>query len=62
MALTHHYRNDVNDKYLVTEMHHRGSQAGVLLAGLKTPFSSGERGTNYANSFVAIPAKHPVPV
>ena len=56
MALTHHYRNDINDKYLVTEMHHRGSQAGVLLAGLKTPFSSGERGTNYANSFVAIPA------
>ena len=56
MALSHHYRNDFNGRYLVTGIHHRGSQAGVLLAGLKTPFASGERGTNYSNDFVAIPA------
>ena len=56
MALSHHYRNGFNGRYLVTEIHHRGSQAGVLLAGLKTPFASGERGTNYSNDFVAIPA------
>ena len=56
MALSHHYRNDFNGRYLVTEIHHRGSQAGVLLAGLKTPYASGERGTNYSNSVVAIPA------
>ena len=56
MALSHHYRNDFNGRYLVTEIHHRGSQAGVLLAGLNTPFASGERGTNYSNDFVAVPA------
>ena len=54
--MSHHYRDDFNGRYLVTEMHHRGSQAGVLLAGLKTPFSAAERGTRYANSFSAIAA------
>lgn len=56
MALSHHYRNDFNGRYLVTEIRHRGSQAGALLAGLKTPLASAERATHYANSFAAIAA------
>ena len=56
MALSHHYRDDFNGRYLVTEMHHHGSQAAVLLAGLNTSLASAERGTRYANSFCAIAA------
>lgn len=55
-ALSHHYRDDFNGRYLVTEIRHRGSQAGALLAGLKTPLAGAERGTLYANSFSAIDA------
>lgn len=56
LALSHHYRDDFNGRYLVTEIRHRGSQAGALLAGLKTPLAVAERGTLYANSFSAIAA------
>ncbi|MDR5799180.1 MULTISPECIES: type VI secretion system tip protein TssI/VgrG [Caballeronia] len=50
--LAGHYRQDFNDTYLVTEIHHRGTQAGALLAG-----ESGASGaTSYRNSFRAIPA------
>jgi len=57
MDLSHHYREDFNGRYLVTEISHEGSQAGALLAGLKTPFNEGERETTrYRNSFVALPA------
>jgi type VI secretion system secreted protein VgrG len=56
--LSHHYRDDFNGRYLVTEITHEGSQAGALLEGLKTPFDDGERQatTSYRNSFVALPA------
>jgi type VI secretion system secreted protein VgrG len=59
IELTHHYRSDFDGRYLVTEIMHEGSQAGVLLAGLRTPFSEhdardGE--TVYRNAFKAIPA------
>ena len=58
MDLSHHYRDDFNGRYLVTEISHEGSQAGALLDGLKTPFNEGERRatTSYRNSFVALPA------
>jgi type VI secretion system secreted protein VgrG len=50
--LAGHYRQDFNDTYLITEIHHRGTQAGALLAG-----ASGARGeTSYRKSFRAIPA------
>ncbi|MET3915798.1 type VI secretion system VgrG family protein [Variovorax sp. OAS795] len=56
MELTQHYRDDFNGRYLVTEITHEGSQAGALLAGLKTPFNEREGQTAYRNSFVALPA------
>ncbi len=54
--LAQHYRDDFNGRYLVTEITHEGSQAGALLAGLKTPFNEREGETVYRNSFVALPA------
>jgi type VI secretion system VgrG family protein len=56
MDLSHHYRDDFNGRYLVTEITHEGSQAGTLLAGLKTPFNEREEQTVYRNSFVALAA------
>lgn len=56
MDLSRHYREDFNGRYLVTEITHEGSQAGALLAGLKTPFNEREGHTSYRNSFVALPA------
>jgi type VI secretion system secreted protein VgrG len=59
MQISHHYRDDFNGKYLVTEIRHEGSQAGALLAGIKTPYSTEPgRGEEiaYRNSFRAIPA------
>ena len=56
MDLSHHYREDFNGRYLVTEITHEGSQAGALLEGLKTPFNEREGQTSYRNSFVALPA------
>ncbi|CAM2178098.1 type VI secretion system secreted protein VgrG [Paraburkholderia sacchari] len=57
-TLSHHYRDDFNGEYLVTEVHHQGSQAGALLSGVATPYSDGARGGEiaYRNSFRAIPA------
>ncbi|WP_432240477.1 type VI secretion system Vgr family protein [Herbaspirillum robiniae] len=58
MELAHHYREDFNGKYLVTEIRHEGSQAGALLEGIRSPYSRQGAGgeTNYRNSFTAIPA------
>ncbi|HTN66187.1 MAG TPA: type VI secretion system tip protein TssI/VgrG [Burkholderiaceae bacterium] len=56
MELAHHYRPDFNGKYLVTEIHHEGSQAGALLAGIKNPYSGNDTETIYRNTFQAIPA------
>jgi type VI secretion system secreted protein VgrG len=57
-TLAHHYRDDFNGRYLVTEIHHEGSQAGALLNGVSSPYSDGARGGEiaYRNSFRAIPA------
>jgi type VI secretion system secreted protein VgrG len=56
LELTEHYRKSFNAKYLVTEVQHFGSQAGVLLAGTTTPYSMDGAETNYRASFIAIPA------
>ena len=58
MQLAQHYRDAFNGKYLVIEVEHRGSQAGALLNGIRSPFSSGAESpdTSYGNSFRAIAA------
>ncbi|WP_244831871.1 type VI secretion system Vgr family protein [Caballeronia sp. TF1N1] len=59
MQMSHHYRDDFNGRYLVTEITHEGSQAGALLAGIKTPFSENGAAREeiiYRNSFSAIKA------
>lgn len=57
MALSHHYRDSFNGRYLVTEVTHEGSQAGALLAGLKTPWGGLEGEIAYRNSFTALPVQ-----
>ena len=52
-----HYRQDFNQKYLTVEVEHRGSQAGLLVAGLKESLAQAEENQYYENSFTAIPAK-----
>ncbi|SPB14562.1 VgrG-5 [Caballeronia novacaledonica] len=56
MKLAGHYRADFNAEYLLTEIHHRGSQAGALLSGARTSAGDGGAGgeTTYSNSFRAI--------
>ncbi len=58
IELAHHYRDDFNGQYLVTEVQHSGSQAGALLEGIRSPFGAGSPTgeTNYRTSFRAIPA------
>jgi type VI secretion system secreted protein VgrG len=56
MELAHHYRAQFNGQYLVTEIHHEGSQAGILLAGIKSPYAGKDGETSYHNSFRAIPS------
>ena len=57
MALSHHYRATTNGCYLVTEVHHEGSQAGALLEGFKNPYGGSDGETSYRNTFMAIPAE-----
>jgi len=56
VELSRHYREDFNGQYLVTEIHHQGSQAGALLSGIRSPFNEQAQGpeTSYHNSFRAI--------
>ncbi len=59
MELSGHYRSNFNGKYLVTGIEHKGSQAGVLLAGINHPFKDKEDNkgeTHYSNVFWAIPS------
>ncbi|WP_321946676.1 type VI secretion system Vgr family protein [Paraburkholderia sp. J10-1] len=57
IELTGHYRGSFNGSYLVTEVHHEGSQAGAQLNGVSNPSSSSGRSNEivYRNSFRAIP-------
>ena len=56
MELAGHYRSDMNGKYLVTEVEHEGSQAGVLLAGIAHSFGGTSGETSYNCRFRAIPS------
>lgn len=56
MRLAAHYRSDFNGQYLVTEVEHRGSQAGVLLAGIENSYGGKPGETDYHLSFKAIPS------
>ncbi len=54
--LEDHYRDSFNQKYLVVEIEHEGSQAGLLLAGLSEELTEEEQDLIYHNRFVAISA------
>lgn len=56
MDLAHHYRDDFNGRYLVTEVTHSGTQAGALLNGMHHPYGETEHGTAYRVTLTAIPA------
>ncbi|WP_213307580.1 type VI secretion system Vgr family protein [Paraburkholderia sacchari] len=58
-TLSGHYRDDFNGEYLITEIHHEGSQAGALLSGARASHGDGGTGgeTSYRNSFRAIGSK-----
>ena len=54
--LKEHYRDSFNQKYLIIELEHEGSQAGILVAGLSSEEASGEREPGYINRFTLIPS------
>ncbi len=54
--LTDHYREAFNQKYLVIELEHEGSQAGILVAGLGPEEATGEKEPAYINRFTLIPS------
>lgn len=56
MQIAGHYRADVDGKYLITEVEHEGSQAGVLLAGIANNFGGKSGETTYGCRFRALPA------
>ena len=56
IELLYHYRTDFIGNYLVTEIEHSGSQAGMLLAGITHSFGGKSGETSYRHSFRAIPA------
>jgi type VI secretion system secreted protein VgrG len=43
------------EKYLITEIEHKGSQSNMLLEGLENPFKDLEGDIFYSNNFTAIP-------
>jgi Rhs element Vgr protein len=54
--VTGHYRDDCDQRYLITEVIHEGSRAEDLLAGLGEKQAEGEEKVSYTNRFVCIPA------
>lgn len=56
MQMAAHYRMDFNGKYLVTEVRHKGSQAGVLLAGIENSYGGKPGETDYHLTFKAMPS------
>lgn len=55
MKLAHHFRDDFNGEYLITEVTHEGSQVGALLDGAGHSFGEHARETTYHTTFRAIP-------
>lgn len=56
MRMAAHYRSDFNGQYLVTEVRHKGSQAGVLLAGIENSYGGKPGETDYHLTFKALPS------
>jgi len=56
IEVSNHYSDDCNDRFLVTEIEHRGSQIGVVLSGKNTRYAEGETGSIYQAKFQAIRA------
>ena len=54
--LSGHYRSQFNARYLVTEIHHQGSQAGALLTSANDARGGRQAEIAYRCEFVAIPA------
>ena len=54
IEVDNHFRDSCNARYLVTEVTHRGSQAGVVLAGQNTGYNQSEQGSTYHCEFQAI--------
>jgi type VI secretion system secreted protein VgrG len=53
--LSGHYRESYNQRFLITEVEHIGSQAGSIFGGDER-LSEGETGVAYSDRFVSIPA------
>jgi len=53
LALSRHFRDECNGRFLVTRVQHRGSQVGVVLAGQTTRYAEGETGSTYQARFSA---------
>ncbi|MCM2286433.1 MAG: type VI secretion system tip protein VgrG [Desulfobacula sp.] len=54
--LTDHFTRAFNQKYLVTEVTHQGSQTGYLISGIRNALADLEQQMVYQNAFTAIPA------
>ena len=54
--LADHYRDNYNQRYLIIEVEHEGSQSAVLLAGIEEELAEQEKELIYSNHFSAIPA------
>lgn len=57
LDVTHHFRDSFNARYWVTSVQHKGSQAGVVMAGRNTGRNQGEQGAVYECRFTALPAQ-----
>ena len=55
--LENHFRSGFNQKYLVTDVRHKGSQAAYLTAGLQEFLDVHEQEMRYEMDFSAIPAE-----
>ncbi|WP_321494439.1 type VI secretion system tip protein TssI/VgrG [uncultured Desulfobacter sp.] len=54
--LTNHFTQAFNQKYLIVEVMHQGSQTGYLISGIQKALAHLEQEVAYRNSFTAIPA------
>lgn len=54
--LTDHFTQAFNQKYLIVEVMHQGSQTGYLISGIRQALAHLEQEVAYRNSFTAIPA------
>ncbi len=55
--LTNHFIKSFNQKYLVTEIVHEGSQTGYLISGIQEALANLEKQVSYKNAFTAIPTQ-----